>query len=251
MFHLKFIIFWVAWIFVSVSVSEAKVYKWRDENGKLHFTDDPRKLPENERPTPNKVLKKESEEPTSKATEERFYYGPPKNQEDSMVPNDPARGIEEGFQKMGNELGKGLQQGMQKMGEAIGNSFQGLGELMIIANENKPDPDKNNFASEEEKAEYQVQQALLGMFMICQMQYIMQKSETCAKDGLKENSKDGWKVKKDSKMNKIIKNHKIEIDPKKNSRENLFIKAHQNNSKNIWQITHEGKNSIQLFSVTR
>ena len=77
----------------------------------------------------------------------------------------------------------------------------------------------------------------------------MEKSEICSRDGLKKNSKTGWKVDKDSDMNRIIKNHLIEIDPKRNARRNLLTKMHQNNSKNVWQITHEGKKSIQLFSA--
>jgi len=247
MAQIKFIIFSVAFVLLSAHWSDAEVYKWRDENGKLHFTDDPRKVPEIDRPVPKTLPQKPPEKPTSDPSEKRFYYGTPRNQDGHSIPNNTAGG----FEKMGDALGKGLQKGMEKMGEAIGKSFEGLGELMVIAQENKPDPEKNDFTSEEEKSEYQVQQALLGMFMICQMQYIMQKSETCAKDGLKENSKDGWKVKKDSKMNQIIKNHKIEIDPQKNSRENLFIKAHQNNSKNVWKITHEGKKSIQLIPEDR
>ncbi|MBC8282986.1 MAG: DUF4124 domain-containing protein [Nitrospinae bacterium] len=251
MFRFKLIIFGIALVLVSAHLSDATVYKWRDENGKLHFTDDPSKLPENERPLAKESPKKVPEEPASKQPEEKFYYGNPKNQSDPTVSNGAAGGIENGFQKMGDALGKGLQKGMQKMGEEMGKSLEGLGPLIIIAEENKPDPEKNDFSSEEEKSEYQAQQALLGMFMICQMQYIMQKSETCAKDGLKGNSKDGWKVKKDSKMDKIIKNHVIEIDPKRNTRENLLIKAHQNNSKKVWQITHEGKKSIQLFPEAR
>jgi len=37
--------------FMSVSVIQvdAKMYKWRDENGKLHFTDDPSKIPQKNR----------------------------------------------------------------------------------------------------------------------------------------------------------------------------------------------------------
>ncbi|MEK9628971.1 MAG: DUF4124 domain-containing protein [Nitrospinota bacterium] len=225
--------------------SEAKIYKWRDENGKLHFTDDPSKVPEEDRPTSRANPKKQTLEPSQKPSRDKFYYGS-KNEDELPIPQGAANGIEKGFEKMGDALGKGLQKGMEKMGEALGKSFEGLGELMVIAEKNKPDVDRTDFASEEEKAEHEVQQALLGMFMVCQMQYIMKKIETCSKDGLKKDSKNGWKVDKDSKMNQLMENHTITIDPKRNTRNNLLIKANQNNSKNVWQITHEGKSSIQL-----
>ena len=44
----KIILFFVGVIFLFpyIDGAEAAVYKWRDENGKIHFTDDPNNVPE-------------------------------------------------------------------------------------------------------------------------------------------------------------------------------------------------------------
>ncbi|MZH42399.1 MAG: hypothetical protein F3740_11455 [Nitrospinae bacterium] len=75
--------------------------------------------------------------------------------------------------------------------------------------------EKKTFTNIEEEIKHDIQQVLLGMFMVCQFQFIIGKSETCSKDGLKKKSTDGWKVNEDSKMKKKFEDYDLYIDPKK------------------------------------
>ncbi len=59
----------VIFLFPFNNTTEAAVYKWRDENGKIHFTDDPNRVPEEFRknkmkfrPLPKVIPKKETPE---------------------------------------------------------------------------------------------------------------------------------------------------------------------------------------------
>lgn len=243
----------LAMILVSSNPVHAEIYKWKDDNGKWHFTDDARKVP---RKVPRKdppPIQTPREQQPGKTNPEK-QYPQSMNRAPKSSPNrgpktqNMQNGMEKGFQELGEGIKQGLQKGMEKLGEEMGKAFSGLGELMIIAEENKPDTEKRVFDNEEKEAEYEVQQTLLGMFLFCQMQFIMKKSETCSKDMPKGKSKGEWKVKEDSEMKKRFESHIIEIDPKKNTRQNLLIKARQNNSENIWIITQEGKKSIQKLS---
>ena len=53
------------------------------------------------------------------------------------------------------------------------------------------------------------------MFMVCQFQVIIGKSEAYSKDGLKKKSTDVWKVNEDSEMKNKFEDYNFYIDPKK------------------------------------
>jgi len=59
--------------FMSVSVIQvdAKIYKWRDENGKLHFTDDPSKIPAKKSKSLDIDSKSNKEKSTPQKTKKR------------------------------------------------------------------------------------------------------------------------------------------------------------------------------------
>lgn len=219
--------------------SEAEIYKWKDENGIWHFTDDVRRAPK--RPgnlTPPPIPKSSTRQPSEPQTS-------PGKSENGARDLRKSFESEDGFQELGDAMAKGLEKGMEKLGEELGKAFEGLGELMIIAKENEPDTEKKTFKNKEDEIKHETQQVLLGMFMVCQFQFIVGKSETCSKDGLKKSSADGWKVDKDSEMQKKFEDYDIHIDPNKNTRQNLLIKAHQKNFSTGWEITHEGKKSLK------
>ena len=236
-----FLVIFLFW--VSANQADANVYKWKDNNGKWHFTDDATKVPKNDRPPSRQTLpRSETSQPhqkkESRANKERQItsHSSGKNLE---------KGIDEGFRKLGEALGEGLGKGMQKLGEEMGKAFEGMGELMVIAEQNKPDPEQKVFKNKEEEAKHNVKQVLIGMFLMCQFQFIIEKSETCSKDGLNKKSADGWKVKEDSEMKKKFEDYEINIDPKKNTRHNLLIKAKHKKLGEVWEITHEGKKSLK------
>ncbi|MCH8157756.1 MAG: DUF4124 domain-containing protein, partial [Nitrospinae bacterium] len=135
----------LAVIFSFVSPSLATVYKWKGENGKMHFIDDPSKLPENQRSkeeaTPSPVPKGK----TRMAPEARDYQKSYRTQDESF------KDMEEGFEKLGEALGKGLEAGLRKMGEELGKAFEGIGEWLVLAKENAPDMELKEFASKEEE----------------------------------------------------------------------------------------------------
>lgn len=244
---LKFIFLVTALVLISSNPGESQIYKWKDEKGKLHFTDDASKVPENNRPQTRATSPQpETRQPIESTQEERYYYGDPTSSH--SFDNNMERGMEEGFQEMGKSMAEGLEKGMQKMGEEMGKAFEGMGELMIVAEQNKPDLDKKDFANKEEEAKHEIQQVLLGMFMMCQMQFIMKKSETCSQNALNGKSEDGWKVDENSDMKKKMDDYDFEIDPKKNTRKNLLIKAQHKKSKITWEITHGGRKSLKESS---
>ncbi len=239
----------VAVVLVNADLCDAKVYKWKDENGKWHFTDDPGKLPQNQRsPLKQTTPKRTTRQPAKTDQVKKSDVDRKRMMSSHSSGKNFEQGLEEGFEKMGEALGKGLEAGMEKLGEELGKAFEGMGELMVIAELNKPDMEKKVFESKEEEVKHDVQQVLLGMFLICQFQYIVGKLETCSKDGLKEKMADGWSVNEDSEMKKKFEDYVIEVDPVRNTRKNLLIKAHHKEIGNVWEITHEGKKSIKESS---
>lgn len=242
-----------ALILVSADQSDAKMYKWKDENGKWHFTDDASKMPPNPSSSLRQAPSRQEIRPPIQSDQEKqsrigkkrpqTSHSPGKSLEQGM--EEGFAKMEEGFEKMGEALGKGLAKGMEKLGEELGKVFEGIGELMVIAEQNKPDMEKKVFANKEEEVRHDVKQVLLGMFLVCQFQYIVGKAETCSKDGLKGKLADGWKIDENSEMKKKFEEYVIEIDPGKNTRRNLLIKAHHKKVGGVWEITHEGKKSLK------
>lgn len=220
---------------------EAKVYKWKDENGKWHFTDDVRKVPKAPRslshPTTSKKPSVQSD-PEKKSSIENKHSNPSSGKSFEA---------EEGFQQMGDALAKGLEKGIEKLGEEMGKAFGGFGELLAIAEQNQPDNEKRVFKNKEDELRHDTQQVLLGMFLACQFQFIVGKSEACSKNF--ENSDKGWKVDKGSEMSKKFEDYIIDIDPNKNTRQNLLIKAHHKDFREVWEITQEGKSSLKKSSM--
>ncbi|MBT4900092.1 MAG: DUF4124 domain-containing protein [Nitrospinaceae bacterium] len=196
------------------------VYKWKDENGRLHFTDDITKIPLEHRPHhTNKKPKKKIEKP-----------------ETSTGKN---------LKKGGTSLGQGMEQGMGQLAEGLAEGLtkafegmmgEGFGELMQIAEANKPDDmEKTTFSSKEEEIEHKLQQFLIGMFLMCQFQFIMEKSTTCSDKGMEI----------DEKKWGDFKDYVGEISPRQNTRTNLLIRAYHKNSGEVWQITEDGKSSVK------
>ena len=226
---------------VSANQSAAEVYKYKDEKGVWHFTDDPRKARKlSPPPPPPPIRHKSSRRP---AMPDSSVHG--ESQSRFLKDLEKSFKKEGEFQELGDAMAKGLEKGMEKLGEELGKAFEGFGELMILAEENKPDTEKKTFANKEEEIKHDIQQVLLGMFMVCQFQFIIGKSETCSKDGLKKKSADGWKVNEDSEMKKKFEDYDFYIDPKKNTRNNLLITAKHKNSGTTWEITHKGKKSLK------
>lgn len=231
-------------------VSEAKVYKWRDENGTLIFTDDITKVPKSKRPVSRQTPASKDPSQTNKSKQEKqvpINKKRPKSPPFSGDNFDPT--IEDGLQELGNALADGMGKGLEKLGEEMGKAFEGLGELMVIALENQPDTEKKTFTNKEEQVKHETQQVLLGMFLMCQFQFIVGKSETCSKDGLNIKPPDGWKIDEGSEMKKKLEEYNIDIDPKKNTRQDLLIKANHKKIGQVWEITHEGKKSIKESSL--
>ncbi len=234
-----FLVILLALVFANQSAAE--VYKYKDENGVWHFTDDPRKVPKAFTPPPPPPIRQKSSrqpvisDPSSQSNSQSKFLNNLKKSFEK----------EDGFQELGDAMTKGLEKGMEKLGEELGKAFEGLGELMIIAQENEPDTEKRTFANKEEEIKHNIQQVLLGMFMVCQFQFIVGKSETCSKDGLKQKSSDGWKVNEDSEMKKKFEDYDFYIDPKKNTRNNLLITAKHKSTGTTWEITHKGKKSLK------
>jgi len=242
-----FLLVWIGASLVSFpwDVADAVVYKWKDENGTMHYTDNLSKVPRKYRPKPRESSMESRQAPVPAPAPERGQSsGKPDSSSQSRMEGE----MGEGFGKMGEELGKGMAKGMEKMGEALGKAFEGLGELMVLAQKNQPDEKKTTFNSQEEEMEYRVKEVLLGAFMLCQAQYIMAKSKTCSKEGPKGGGKDGWKMKEDPEKKKLYKDYEFKIDPSKNTRGNLLIRAYHKKLGGIWQITHEGKPSIRKSS---
>ena len=73
--------------------------------------------------------------------------------------------------------------------------------------------EKKTFTNIEEEIKHDIQQVLLGMFMVCQFQFILGKSETCSEDSLKKKPTDGCKVNEDSEMKKKFKDYNFYIVP--------------------------------------
>ena len=229
--------------FAPASLVDAKVYKWKDENGKWHYSDNPSKIPPSQAPKINKPPASKSLSPNSLSPKSPSTSHKSSDSSRSME-GEMAKGMEEGFEKMGEALGKGLAEGMQKMGEEMGKAFGGMGEMIALAAANQPDEKKTAFANKEEEVLYEVKEVLLGMFMFCQFQYVVAKSETCTKEGPKEKDMKGWKMKDDPEREKKLAKYFIDIVPEKSSRENLLIIARHKQYGDAWEITHKGKPSL-------
>ncbi len=234
----------ICFFWISVSQSEAKVYKWKDENGTSHFTDDVTKVPKEFRTPSRQVVPDKTVRQPDKLNS-RIHLDRDKKSPRTFQHLDE----DESFQQMGDALADGLEKGMEKLGEELGKAFGGIGELMIIAQENQPDPEKKTFKNQADEIKHDTQQILLGMFLMCQFQFIIGKSETCSKEALNEKLAEGWKVDEDSEMKEKFESYDIDIDPKKNTRQNLLIKAQHKRSGNTWEITHEGKKSLKESST--
>ena len=184
----------------------------------MHFTDDITKVPLKYKPHPT------NKKPRPKK----------KNSIEGLQTH-----MDENFKKMGDALGPGMKQGMEQLAEGMAKAFQGMGEglgkFMKIAEANKPDMEKTSFSDKEEEITYKVQQLLLGMFLMCQFQFIMEISKNCSEDGMEI----------DEDKRKKFKDYVSEISPDKNYRTDLLIRGYPKHSGKVWQITHEGKRSIK------
>ncbi|KMP11449.1 hypothetical protein UR09_03330 [Candidatus Nitromaritima sp. SCGC AAA799-A02] len=243
------IFFAIVLILVSVDSIDAKTYKWKDEDGKWHFTDDASKVPQNNRsPFRRTPPREDISKPTQSDHTNKSGVDGKRPRPSHSSGKDLEKGMEEDLQKMGEALAEGLGKGMEKLGEELGKAFEGIGELVVIAEQNKPDTEKKVFENKEDEIRHDVQQVLLGMFLICQFQFILAKSETCSRDGLEGKLADGWKVNQNLEMKKKLEDYIIKIDPNKNTRRDLLIKAHHKNFGGAWEITHEGKKSLKETS---
>lgn len=214
----------VAWVFASAGQAAAGVYKWKDDNGKWHFTDDAGKLPQNRS---SRTPGTSRDTPSSQETRPSKPSGAPAQKLD--------RKIEDGFQQLGEALGKGLEAGLEKMGEELGKAFGGMGDWLAVVEANQPDMKEKVFEDQEEQARYDVQQLLLGMFLMCQFEFIVQKSATCSLEGVEIDEK------KKAKFDDFV----TEIDPRRNTRQNLLIRSYHKNRGEVWEITQEGKSSLK------
>ena len=137
-------------LFLWASPAWGVLYKWKDENGRMYFTDDITKVPIKHRP--HHTNKKPR--PTKKTGKS-------------------ITSMDKNFKEMGDALGQGMEQGMEQLAEGMAKAFQGMGEglgkFMKIAEANKPDKEKTSFSDKEEEITYKVQQLLLGMFLMCQL----------------------------------------------------------------------------------
>tara|TARA_B100000809_G_scaffold187914_1_gene186225 strand:- start:1780 stop:2517 length:738 start_codon:yes stop_codon:yes gene_type:complete len=217
-------------LFLWASPAWGTVYKWKDENGSTHFTDDITKVPPEYKP-----------HHTNKKPRAKKETGKPKTSTDQ---NFKQRGTafgqgNEDFKEMGDALGRGMEQGMEQLTEGLVKAFQdmgeGLGKFIKIAEANKPDMEKTSFSSKKEEITYKVQQFLLAMFLMCQFQFIVEASKNCSEDG----------VEITEEKKKEFKDYVSEISPSKNSRTDLLIRGYHKHSGEVWQITHEGKSSIK------
>ena len=219
-------------IFLGSNPAFGTIHKWVDKDGKMHFTNDINRIPEEYRNQPKNV------KPNNK---NRIQSRTLKNS--SPLPAN--KELEQELQKLSNEMGKGMEKGIKTMAKELSKAFKGMGEgfakLMAIAESNKPDMGKTSFESRDEKLEYQMRQFLVGMFLMCQFQFIIEKSKTCT-----DKSKNMTPEKK-----KEFKDFRAELIALRNTPTNLKIHAYHKNIKYTWEITHEGKSSIHKVPSKR
>ena len=207
-------------LFLWAGPAWAVLYKWKDENGRKHFTDDITKVPLEHRPHHTNKKQKIKKPETSLG----------KNLKKGGTSLE--QGMEQGMEQMAEELIRGLKQGMEQMAEGMG---EGFGQWVGVIEANAPDIGETSFNSKEEEIEHKLQQFLIGTFLMCQFQFIMEKSATCSDKGMEI----------DEKKWGDFKDYVSEISPRQNTRTNLLIRAYHKNSGEVWQITEDGKSSVK------
>lgn len=152
---------------------------------------------------------------------------------------DTVESMDEGFEKMGEAMGEAMGEGMKEMGKAMEEGMkglgEGLGEIMELAAKHKPDPEKKSYASKEEDIGAKVKTVLLGAFLGCHAEFIMSKLETCDKDKLKIT--DEGKVK--------FADYEFQVDPTRNTRQDLLIRGYHKTIGEVWEIDQTGKPSLK------
>lgn len=147
--------------------------------------------------------------------------------------------MDEGFEKMGEAMGEAMGEGMKQMGKAMEEGLkgfgEGLGEIMELAAKNTPDPDKASYASKEEEVGAMVKGYLLGIFLGCNAEFIMDKAETCVKEDL--NMTDEGKEK--------FVDYDFQVDPTRNTRTDLLIRGYHKTIGEVWEIDQTGKPSLK------
>ena len=109
-------------LFLWASPAWGTVYKWKDENGSTHFTDNITKVPPefrphhtNKKPRPKKKTEKPKTSAKQNFKQRGAAFGQGKENFEEM-------------EQMGEELARELERSMEQLGEELGKVFKSAGE---------------------------------------------------------------------------------------------------------------------------
>lgn len=168
--------------------------------------------------------------PTTVQAEEVAQNNIPESEE-------PSRGnLEDALNHMGKAFAKGIKDMLIIASRKLGNVGAGFGEWLKVAMKNLPDIQLKEYRNKNEEYQQGVKNLLVGVYLMCQFQFMVEGSATCSNNDLNTYET----------LLKEYKDYVVFIDPSKNSKDDLLISGYHTQVGDIWEINHEGKQSLRV-----
>ena len=226
-----FLIFHLAFIPVN---AHAMAFKWIGEQDKAHFSDNPpsNMFQNNNPPQPplNGTQKTTEANPEPQTSSDELLKSFSEKHGDPLEKN-----IEEIINNLSKVFAKVIKDILKIVGKKLENVGAGFGDWLEVAIKNLPDIQLEEYRNKDEEFQQGVKNLLLGAYLICQFQFMVEGSTTCSKK----------KLNISEEMSKEYKNYVVFIDPEKNSPKDLLISAYHKQIGDVWEITHLGKQSLR------
>ncbi len=143
--------------------------------------------------------------------------------------------IDEALNNLGKAIAKGIKDILIIAGRKLENAGAGFGDWLEVAARNLPDIQLEEYRNKNEEFRQGVKNLLVGAFLMCQFQFMVEGATACSKEGLNISEE----------MVKEYEDYIVFINPDKNSPKDLLISAYHKQIGDVWEITHMGKQSLK------